>query len=94
MESIVNISLAGSYIFPIESNACRVLQEYLETLQDRVKEGEEGKEILQSIEERIVELFSEYTQEKNARNTRYCTKGNSDHRLARRHLPRRKKYRR
>ena len=64
MESIVNISLAGSYIFPIESNACRVLQEYLETLQDRVKEGEEGKEILQSIEERIVELFSEYTQEK------------------------------
>ncbi len=61
MENIVTISLAGSYSFHIERRAASLLDDYLTSLRKRIEDDEASQEIIQSIEERIVELFTEWS---------------------------------
>jgi len=55
MQRIVQINIAGR-ILPIEEDAYIVLKEYITTLQ-RQFTGNDGKEIIEDIENRIAELF-------------------------------------
>lgn len=64
MENIVTISLAENFTFQIEESAAESLQEYLSSLQERLGATPEGKEVFCSLEERIVELFSELAPDK------------------------------
>ena len=61
MENIVTISLAGSYSFNIERGAAALLDDYLTSLRKRLEDDQASQEIIQSIEERIVELFTEWS---------------------------------
>jgi len=56
MQRIIQINIAGS-VLPIEEDAYIVLKEYLNTLQ-RQFSGDDGKEIIEDIENRIAELFA------------------------------------
>lgn len=56
MQQVIQINLAGRLI-PIEEDACSVLKEYISSLK-RQFTGEEGKEIIEDIENRIAELFT------------------------------------
>jgi phage shock protein PspC (stress-responsive transcriptional regulator) len=56
MQRIIQINIAGS-ILPIEEDAYIVLKEYINTLERQFK-GDDGKEIIGDIENRIAELFS------------------------------------
>ncbi len=56
MQRIIQINIAGR-ILPIEEDAYIILKEYINTL-GRQFTGEEGKEIIEDIENRIAELFS------------------------------------
>ncbi len=56
MQQVIQINLAGRLI-PIEEDACAVLKEYINSLK-RQFTGEEGKEIIEDIENRIAELFA------------------------------------
>ena len=56
MQRIIQINIAGR-ILPIEEDAYIVLKEYINTL-GRQFTGEDGKEIIEDIENRIAELFS------------------------------------
>ncbi len=55
MQRIIQINIAGR-VLPIEEDAYLVLKEYLDTLEHQFT-GEEGKEIIEDIENRIAELF-------------------------------------
>lgn len=56
MQRIIQINLAGR-ILPIEEDAYITLKEYITSLQ-RQFSGDDGKEIIEDIENRIAELFS------------------------------------
>ena len=56
MQRIIQINIAGR-ILPIEEDAYIVLKEYINTL-GRQFTGDDGKEIIEDIENRIAELFS------------------------------------
>ena len=56
MQRIIQINIAGS-ILPIEEDAYIILKEYINTL-GRQFTGDDGKEIIEDIENRIAELFS------------------------------------
>ncbi len=56
MQRILQINIAGR-ILPIEEDAYTILKEYINTL-DRQFKGEEGREIIEDIENRIAELFT------------------------------------
>lgn len=60
MKEVVRISLAG-VSFVIEKEGCIVLDAYLNEIGDHYNNGEEKGEILNDIEERIAEIFSERT---------------------------------
>lgn len=65
MENVVTISLAGAYSFTIERAAAQVLERYLTALRGRLGNDEAAQEVLQSIEERIVELFMEWVPDRS-----------------------------
>jgi phage shock protein PspC (stress-responsive transcriptional regulator) len=56
MQRIIQINIAGR-VLPIEEDAYIVLKEYINTLERQFK-GDDGKEIIGDIENRIAELFS------------------------------------
>jgi phage shock protein PspC (stress-responsive transcriptional regulator) len=56
MQRIIQINISGR-ILPIEEDAYNLLSDYLNSLH-RQFPGEEGKEIIEDIENRIAELFS------------------------------------
>jgi phage shock protein PspC (stress-responsive transcriptional regulator) len=56
MQRIIQINIAGR-VLPIEEDAYLVLKDYINTL-ERQFGGDEGKEIVEDIENRIAELFS------------------------------------
>jgi phage shock protein C len=56
MQRIVQINIAGRLV-PIEEDAYLVLKEYLNSL-ERQFTGDDGKEIIEDIENRIAELFA------------------------------------
>jgi phage shock protein PspC (stress-responsive transcriptional regulator) len=56
MQRIIQINIAGR-ILPIEEDAYVILKEYITSLQ-RQFTGDDGKEIIEDIENRIAELFS------------------------------------
>jgi phage shock protein C len=56
MQRIIQINIAGR-ILPIEEDAYIILKEYINTL-GRQFTGDDGKEIIEDIENRIAELFS------------------------------------
>jgi phage shock protein PspC (stress-responsive transcriptional regulator) len=56
MQRIVQINIAGRVV-PIEEDAYIVLKEYLNSL-ERQFTGDDGKEIIEDIENRIAELFT------------------------------------
>ena len=56
MQRIIQINIAGS-ILPIEEDAYIILKEYITSLQ-RQFSGDDSKEIIEDIENRIAELFS------------------------------------
>ncbi len=56
MQRIIQITLAGRLV-PIEEDAYQMLHEYIRSLQ-RQFTGDDGKEIIEDIENRIAELFA------------------------------------
>jgi phage shock protein C len=56
MQRILQINIAGR-VLPIEEDAYNILKDYISSL-ERQFAGEDGKEILEDIENRIAELFS------------------------------------
>ena len=56
MQRIIQINIAGS-VLPIEEDAYIILKEYINSL-ERQFAGDDGKEIIEDIENRIAELFS------------------------------------
>lgn len=60
MQRIVQINIAGR-IVPIEEDAYLILKEYLNSLERQFK-GDDGKEIVGDIENRIAELFADRLQ--------------------------------
>ena len=60
MNAVVRISLAGAS-FTIDKEGCIVLDNYLNEIGNHYKDEEEKCEILNDIEERIAEIFSERT---------------------------------
>jgi phage shock protein C len=56
MQRIIQINIAGR-VLPIEEDAYVILKEYITSLQRQFKD-EDGKEIIEDIENRIAELFS------------------------------------
>lgn len=56
MQRIIQITLAGRLV-PIEEDAYNMLHEYIRSL-NRQFTGDEGKEIIEDIENRIAELFA------------------------------------
>lgn len=55
MQRIIQINIAGR-VLPIEEDAYTILKEYINTL-GRQFTGDDGKEIIEDIENRIAELF-------------------------------------
>lgn len=66
MKKTFTINISGS-VFHIDEDAYQKLQNYLQMLNAHFGSDEEGREILQDIESRIAELFSE-KMEKNEKN--------------------------
>jgi phage shock protein PspC (stress-responsive transcriptional regulator) len=56
MQRIVQINIAG-HVLPVEEDAYIVLKEYINSL-ERQFTGDDGKEIIEDIENRIAELFN------------------------------------
>lgn len=56
MQRILQINIAGR-ILPIEEDAYTILKEYLNSL-ERQFSGDDGKEIIEDIENRVAELFT------------------------------------
>jgi phage shock protein PspC (stress-responsive transcriptional regulator) len=56
MQRIIQINIAGR-VLPIEEDAYVILKEYINTLERQFR-GDDGKEIIEDIENRIAELFS------------------------------------
>lgn len=56
MQRIIQINIAGR-VLPIEEDAYTMLKDYLHSL-ERQFSAEDGKEIIQDIEDRIAELFT------------------------------------
>jgi phage shock protein PspC (stress-responsive transcriptional regulator) len=56
MQRILQINIAGR-ILPIEEDAYTILKEYINTLERQFR-GEDGREIIEDIENRIAELFT------------------------------------
>ncbi|MCW3122105.1 MAG: hypothetical protein JWQ38_1597 [Flavipsychrobacter sp.] len=56
MQRILQINIAGR-ILPIEEDAYNILKDYITSL-ERQFSGDDGKEIIEDIENRIAELFS------------------------------------
>ncbi|KQM08967.1 MAG: hypothetical protein AL399_04370 [Candidatus [Bacteroides] periocalifornicus] len=57
MEKVMHISLGG-YSFTVDQEGYQLLRGYLDSLIARFGSGAEGREVLQSIEERLAELLS------------------------------------
>jgi len=64
MKKTFTINMSGT-VFHIEENAYDALQKYLINLKKYFGNDEEGKEIIDDIESRISEIFTEKTSEKN-----------------------------
>jgi len=60
MQRIVQINIAGR-VLPIEEDAYIILKEYINTLERQFR-GDDGKEIIEDIENRIAELFTSRLQ--------------------------------
>lgn len=56
MQRIIQINIAGR-VLPIEEDAYQLLKDYITSLERQFR-GEDGKEIIEDIENRISELFS------------------------------------
>ena len=56
MQRILQINIAGR-VLPIEEDAYTILKEYINTLERQFR-GDDGREIIEDIENRIAELFS------------------------------------
>lgn len=56
MQRIIQVNIAGR-VLPIEEDAYLILKDYSSSLERQFK-GEEGREIIEDIENRIAELFS------------------------------------
>jgi phage shock protein PspC (stress-responsive transcriptional regulator) len=65
MNKTVNINLAG-IVFHIDEDAFEILNNYLNTLKNHFKNEESADEILEDIEGRIAELFTERLSSKEA----------------------------
>ena len=57
MEKVMHISLGG-YSVTVDQEGYQLLRGYLDSLIARFGSGAEGREVLQSIEERLAELLS------------------------------------
>lgn len=56
MQRIIQINIAGR-VLPVEEDAYLLLKEYINTLERQFR-GDDGKEIIEDIENRIAELFT------------------------------------
>ncbi|HMH22069.1 MAG TPA: hypothetical protein VK563_09845, partial [Puia sp.] len=59
MKKIININFHGRVV-PIEETAYEILQEYIESLRKYFANEEGRDEIINDIENRFAELFSEF----------------------------------
>lgn len=62
MKKTYNVSIGGR-VFHLEEDAGEKLQQYIRTLENHYFQEEGGKEIMNDIECRIAELFTEYMQD-------------------------------
>ena len=58
MKKTIRIHISG-YIFNIDEDAYQILKEWLDSISDKYKSEEDGKEIFNDIEMRVAELFEE-----------------------------------
>lgn len=58
MKKVIKVSI-GSLAFTVEEDGFLILKGYLDEIQDHYGSGENGKEIVEGIEERMAELFNE-----------------------------------
>ena len=58
MNNIENVSIGG-YAFPLDSDAYKLVKDYLDELEYFYRDSASGKEIMECIEERLAELFYE-----------------------------------
>lgn len=65
MKKTVKISLGG-LSYTIDDDAFELLENYINSLKQRLQNDKEGKDIIQDIEERIAELFSEKSGSSNS----------------------------
>ena len=65
MKKTVKISLGG-LSYTIDDDAFELLENYINTLKQRLQNDKEGKDIIQDIEERIAELISEKSGASNS----------------------------
>ena len=56
MDKTININLGGS-MFQIEEDAFRTLRDYLQAINERLRNVEGGLETIEDIESRIAEIF-------------------------------------
>ncbi len=63
MKTTIKINLSGQ-IFTLDEDAFEVLKDYLDSISQRFRDTEEGKEIIEDIESRIAELFQEKISDK------------------------------
>jgi len=58
MKKTIRVHISG-YIFNIDEDAYQILKEWLDSISDKYKSEEDGKEIFNDIEMRVAELFEE-----------------------------------
>lgn len=56
MDKTININLGGT-LFQIDEDAFRILRDYLQAINNRVGNSQEGRETIEDIESRIAEIF-------------------------------------
>lgn len=58
MKTVINLSIGGN-AFTIDEDACRKLENYLGEFKSKTGSGSQSGEIMDEVEQRIAELFSE-----------------------------------
>ena len=56
MDKTININLGGT-LFQIDEDAFRILRDYLQAINNRFGNSQEGRETIEDIESRIAEIF-------------------------------------
>lgn len=60
MEKVKKVNIGG-FVFTLDDNAYGIIREYLDMLEKHYQGKENGKEIIEGIEERLAELLSDHT---------------------------------